>query len=459
MATPPGWAQDSKNSKKYNATLPPVKSSNFAEDLSKSVTVQVDNTTGVIGLVADGAFFYQYDPKLNKWKIPTEGDEYFDDIADQTDVYISLLKDIGTDGLNKITSTAKTEASKVISTTSTPEAKSDLSETNAYVSALKNTANINEIFNGEAVQFSPDDTSYIENLNFDVLGGKEKYGSYAYPRDMFENKFLDYKPDVVRFKQYRYGKRSVGNYDGLGPLKRRNNDPVDGDVTLAIPPGIQDNSRVNWNNDEMNSIQLELAKSSLDIMNNPIKGVGNMVDKAKAALGEANTQNAIKTALAAKAVGANNLLPRLSGAILNPNTELLFSGPGLRDFNYTIEMAPRDADEAKIIRNIIRFFKEGMAPRRTSTGGLFLKSPNVFSIEYLFQLNGEEKPHPYINKVKGNCALRNCAVDYTPQNTYMSHKADGSMLVYRMTLQFSELEPVYYDDYKMDKKGSHGMGY
>ena len=84
-------------------------------------------------------------------------------------------------------------------------------------------------------------------------------------------------------------------------------------------------------------------------------------------------------------------------------------------------MAPRDADEAKIIRNIIRFFKEGMAPRRTSTGGLFLKSPNVFSIEYLFQLNGEEKPHPYINKVKGKlCFKKLCGRLYTTKYIYVT---------------------------------------
>ena len=95
MATPPGWAQDSANNNKYNATLT-VTSTNLSEE-STRISVQVDNTTGIIGLVGGGAAFYQYDPKLDKWKVPTEGDEYFDDIADQTDVYIDVLKDIGTD--------------------------------------------------------------------------------------------------------------------------------------------------------------------------------------------------------------------------------------------------------------------------------------------------------------------------------------------------------------------------
>ena len=287
---------------------------------------------------------------------------------------------------------------------------------------------------------------------------QKQYGTYTYPRDILKNEFLDYQPDVVEFKQHTYGKRIIGGK--LGDIGRRDTSPVTGSVTLAIPPGIQDNSRVNWTSDDANAVELELAKSSLEMMDNFVDGVRGLSDKFQTALSNKQTQTAFKTLLASKATGLSNANARFNGAILNPNTELLFSGPGLRDFNYTIEMAPRDADEARVIRNIIRFFKEGMAPRRTSTG-LFLKAPNVFEIKYLCQLNGSEKPHPYINKVKGNCALRNCAVDYTPQNTYMTHKADGSMVVYRMTLQFTELEPVYYDDYLGSTSGPtlDGSGY
>ena len=120
-------------------------------------------------------------------------------------------------------------------------------------------------------------------------------------------------------------------------------------------------------------------------------------------------------------------------------------------------MAPRSSGEALEIQNIIRFFKEGMAPRRSVTG-LFLNAPNVFSIDYLSFVDGSGKMHPYINKVKGKCALRNCSVDYTPQNSYMTYKEDGSMTAYRMTLQFTELDPVYYDDY-LTGEGLTGIGY
>jgi hypothetical protein len=96
-----------------------------------------------------------------------------------------------------------------------------------------------------------------------------------------------------------------------------------------------------------------------------------------------------------------------------------------------------------------------MAPQRTDSE-LFLKAPNVFDIKYVrTTVKGEIiKDHPYINRVKGPCALVNCSVDYTPNGSYMTFAADGSMVTYNLSLIFSELEPVYEDDYyKIDGNG------
>ena len=57
------------------------------------------------------------------------------------------------------------------------------------------------------------------------------------------------------------------------------------------------------------------------------------------------------------------VLGRTSGVIENPNLEL-FSGPGLRVFNFTIRSTPRSSDESIMIRQIIRTFKQRMAVKR-----------------------------------------------------------------------------------------------
>ena len=163
------------------------------------------------------------------------------------------------------------------------------------------------------------------------------------------------------------------------------------------------------------------------------------------------SENDIKAYFAGQAVGAN-IFTRATGKVINPNLELLFRGPQLRTFNYNYRFTPRDDDEARVIRSIIRHFKKNMAVKK-SNSGLFLQTPNVFELKYIYSSGGQ---HPFLNTIK-KCALTNFNVDYTPDGSYMTYR-DGSMTSYSVSMQFSELTPIYEDDY--DKgPGKDGMGY
>ena len=55
--------------------------------------------------------------------------------------------------------------------------------------------------------------------------------------------------------------------------------------------------------------------------------------------------------------------------------------------------------------------------------------------------------HPSINRIK-TCALLQCGVNYTPNNSYMTYNDDQrSMVSYTMDLQLGELDPIYETDY------------
>ena len=82
-----------------------------------------------------------------------------------------------------------------------------------------------------------------------------------------------------------------------------------------------------------------------------------------------------------------------------------------------------------------------MAPQQEQTK-LFLKTPNVFNIEYKHRAN----KHKGLNSIKGPCALTALNVDYTSEGTYMTFE-DGTMISYVVSLSFMELEPVYNNDY------------
>ena len=69
---------------------------------------------------------------------------------------------------------------------------------------------------------------------------------------------------------------------------------------------------------------------------------------------------------------------------MNPNMELLFDSPQLRDFTFSFLLSPRSQKEAATIVKIIRFFKQGMSPIR-SKSRLFLRSPHTFRLAYKYK--------------------------------------------------------------------------
>ena len=120
--------------------------------------------------------------------------------------------------------------------------------------------------------------------------------------------------------------------------------------------------------------------------------------------------------------------------------ELLFKGPSLRPFTFAFKLAPRSSKEAETVIAILRFFKQGMAPIKSSSN-LFLKSPNTFKLCYYHR----GQPHRFLNKFK-ECALQSVALEYTPDGNYATYE-DGVMTAYNMTLTFNELEPIFSNDY------------
>ena len=173
------------------------------------------------------------------------------------------------------------------------------------------------------------------------------------------------------------------------------------------------------------------------------KGVQSNKEQIKEVLG-----NAVVEAATGGQGGA--LLSRTKGVIMNPNMELLFKKPQLRPFTFTFKLAPRSRSEAVSVINIIRTFKQSMAPIR-SQSNLFLRAPHTYRLQYM----SRGKVHPYLNMFK-ECAMTNITMKYTPDGNYATYE-DGVMTAYEMTLQFKEIEPVFNDDYEMYASSTVGQ--
>ena len=265
--------------------------------------------------------------------------------------------------------------------------------------------------------------------------------------------------DIIKFSMMKYEPKDVDGDKGAASVTfgERSTDiskRTIGSCILPIPGGISDSNQVSWNQENMDPIAIAKANLALGLIMRGKEGgeeaAGNIIETLK---GENSLGEAVGNVIAGAASGTGSqLLTRRTGAILNPNMELLFQGPQLRDFTFQFKLSPRSSKEAEEVIKIIRFFKQGMAPIR-SKSRLFLKSPHTFKLQYIHENND----HKFLNRFK-ECALQGCTVAYG--ETQYATFEDGAMSSYNMQLSFKELEPVFNDEYTtLDNNQDTEIGY
>jgi len=278
-----------------------------------------------------------------------------------------------------------------------------------------------------------------------VTGTREKgFGVYVFPKSLRQGADgQDYlKFDMMKYQPKKFDDKSFAFEDRSHNEKDTDKRSI-GSVILPIPGGIQDSQNVGWGGQSMTP--LDMAKANL-ALTGVRDGIGEMASQfgQMAGMGAdkiGDNKDALAAVIAGMAAGGQQLLTRTTGAIANPNMELLFSGPDLRTFSFQFLLAPRNKKEAGDVIKIIRFFKQGMAPIRTKSR-LFMKSPHTFRLSYRNSKGGQ---HKYLNKFK-ECALSTFGVNYAPNGNYSTYE-DGVMTAYQMTMNYRELNPIYNDDY------------
>ena len=163
------------------------------------------------------------------------------------------------------------------------------------------------------------------------------------------------------------------------------------------------------------------------------------------ALGQSISADALAklTAVLGADIDVDTFLARTGGRVLNPNAEMLFQGPVIRDFSFEFTMIARSEREGREIRKIIRFLKLGMAPKFQNTS--FLANPDIFRLEYK---NGPGKNDTLktVNLFNpGGLALTTLQTDYAPSG-YWSAYRDSQPVAVKLSLAFTELRPIYEGD-------------
>ena len=324
------------------------------------------------------------------------------------------------------------------------------------------------------------------NNNKNNVTTKFKSGGFRYPLEALTESTDYLQFTIVEYQSVK--ERGSGSLVGtpgsrrIGPQGTRDKaTKILGSIILQMPSNIQDGNAVDYGESKMNTLMGAAAgvlgagiegggealaamvkgdkagmEAATNKMSKNMKGAVGVDESIMDAASDFVTAKATSSALGALGgnVSASQLLARQTGQIFNPNMELLFNGPTLRNFNFSFKMTPRSPEEALEVKNIIRMFKLNMAPKTKNTGsiggaGMFLKTPNVFELRY--KKGGRD--HPFLHRFK-QCFLTNVSVNYTGEGVYTTYD-DATPVSMQIDLSFKELEPIYDVDY--DDAGGVGF--
>ena len=310
-------------------------------------------------------------------------------------------------------------------------------------------------------------------------------GRLSYPR----GKVYESSTDYVLFQFWRYKPPFAANAENTGLQTNEEGEAqaIEGQSALNIynkntenlassglpsiamymPEDLGAEYGATWGGKGFTNNQADILKMSGSLLNaegigsgfqNAAQALGNFMQRGDALVADAVVQ-AVNAApgTAGSSVGINDVLGGVGGVILNPNTELLFSGFDLRGFGLNFKMAPRNQDEAKEIRDIITTFKRASLPglgASPALGGFldgdttadenenrnFIDVPNLCTVRFM---QGSDD-HPYLTKYKP-LAITSVRVNYTPDGQYATYE-DGSPVATTMQLAFTESKLVYSNE-------------
>jgi len=195
----------------------------------------------------------------------------------------------------------------------------------------------------------------------------------------------------------------------------------------------------------------------------------------------AGNATAIQTALTSSVLNSipgvggniefNDISGSTRGVVLNPNAELLYDAPEMREVGMIFRLVPRNYNESVKIREIIRMFRQASMPswgsedvdlvsgQKDQTGKFNLGDMNNWIhvpklCKFTFMTGSNANKHIIQYKP---CAISGVEVNYTPDGTWSSHTnpnqnvEDANMpgsppTAVELRLNFMETKLIYADE-------------
>ena len=228
-------------------------------------------------------------------------------------------------------------------------------------------------------------------------------------------------------------------------------------VRLYLPGGLNFADEVSYK-----GTNLGLLKGLLEM------NVGLAATKALSA-----TASAVDQGLGFMGMEVNSAeaIQAISGAVENSRTEQLFEGQSIRTFDFSFVFRPRNKNEAKMMRDIVKLFRFHMRPE-LGPGSGYLLTPSEFKIEFFtlgiwtgtsdemkegviahggLRPDGDRatvRPNTFLPKIK-NCACTSVTMNVNPDEimeTFDDPNHQDTPISLQLDLSFTEKEEIVRQD-------------
>ena len=257
------------------------------------------------------------------------------------------------------------------------------------------------------------------------------------------------KPSV-RYTQYNYSASS---------FKPITDDANFRPIILYMPQDISSETKTSWNGKAFSNVGAKAIAAANGKFSN--LGTYNVPEGIKSTFGALFTNGINSIPGVAGNLTLDDVTGSTRGVILNPNVEVLFDQPDLREFGLKFKLTPHNAEEAKIIRSICRTFTRSSLPGFGDTRGkdwigdsgatkkdnkVSIGMGNMITVPHLCRVSFMQGKtlHPYLTQYK-TCAITRVQINYTPDGNYATY-SDGAPVATELSLDFLETKLIFRQD-------------
>ena len=294
-----------------------------------------------------------------------------------------------------------------------------------------------------------------------------QFGKYPKPfgRDAAAATGIEGKENQIEFAKTMGGRNQLGlDYYNMSAAALEVNGPP---VMLPVPQDVANEIQQTWQGKQFTAVgRAAISAAAAGQFANAGEVFKNLSGNLTA-LQTAFTKLALNTI---PGVGGNISFNDISGStrgiVINPNAELLYDSPQMREVGMVFKMVASNQQESEHIFKLCQTFRKNASPQyggtdigdegsdewkrtqNTILGGEeddtawgnvsnFIRVPNLCKFTFMKGHN----VHPWLVQFKP-CAISNVEVNYTPDGTYATHP-DGAPVSVEIRLSFMETKVVF----------------